>query len=169
MEDFEKKSRAIHGDKYSYHLFEYKTAFTKGLLFCNEHQKPFLIKPNAHLSMGVGCPECAENGFNKHKSGYIYILKCEGIIKLGITNRKIKERIREINKESGKKFEEFYHIYFEKGIDAKDIETSSLGVLRSNFKGVAEQFNGYSECFIDVTVENVKEILLGEVQKYYKE
>ena len=54
--EFEKRSRVIHGDLYNYDLVEYKNARVKVRINCPTHGI-FLQKPNNHLS-GYGCLVC---------------------------------------------------------------------------------------------------------------
>lgn len=56
-EEFVKKAREIHGDKYDYSKVLYKNNKTKVCIICPEHGE-FLMKPNHHLG-GHGCCECA--------------------------------------------------------------------------------------------------------------
>ena len=56
IEEFIKKARATHGDKYDYSLVAYKNAKTKIIIICKKHG-PFLQLPNTHLR-GSGCPKC---------------------------------------------------------------------------------------------------------------
>jgi hypothetical protein len=48
---------------------------------------------------GVGCPECAKNGFNKEKPGRLYFIRINHggnlIYKLGITNNTIRRRYKD--------------------------------------------------------------------------
>jgi hypothetical protein len=55
-EDFIKKSKLKHGNKYDYSLVEYKGAHMKIKIICNKHGI-FLQKPSNHLS-NQGCPKC---------------------------------------------------------------------------------------------------------------
>jgi hypothetical protein len=55
-EEFIKKAKDIHGDKYDYSLVEYKNNKTKVKIICHEHG-PFEQTPNDHLK-GFGCPKC---------------------------------------------------------------------------------------------------------------
>lgn len=78
IEDFIKKAREIHGDKYDYSKVEYKGSEEKVCIIChekdedeNEHGE-FWQTPLSHLyhkhkdgSIGCGCPKCSEN---KHKT-----------------------------------------------------------------------------------------------------
>ena len=55
-EEFIKKARKIHGDKYDYSKVEYLNSQTKVRIICPEHGE-FLQTPANHLS-GKGCPKC---------------------------------------------------------------------------------------------------------------
>ena len=56
-EDFIKKSREVHGDKYDYTKIKYVNSATKVCIICPEHGE-FCQQPNNHLS-GKGCPKCS--------------------------------------------------------------------------------------------------------------
>ena len=60
-EEFIKKSRAVHGNKYDYSKVEYVNGQTKVCIICPEHGE-FWQTPGNHLS-GSGCPKCS--GKNK--------------------------------------------------------------------------------------------------------
>lgn len=55
-EEFIKKAREVHGDKYDYSKVEYKDARTKVCIICPEHGEFYQI-PNSHL-LGRGCNKC---------------------------------------------------------------------------------------------------------------
>ena len=55
-EDFIKKSKIVHGDKYIYTKVDYKKAKEKVCIICTEHGE-FWQTPDQHLS-GCGCPKC---------------------------------------------------------------------------------------------------------------
>jgi hypothetical protein len=55
-EEFIKKAKEVHGNKYDYSKVEYKGAFTKVCIICPEHGE-FWQVPNNHLN-GKGCPYC---------------------------------------------------------------------------------------------------------------
>ena len=57
-EEFVRKAKEIHGDKYDYSKVEYTKAQTKVCIICPEHGE-FWQTPNGHLS-GAGCPKCAD-------------------------------------------------------------------------------------------------------------
>ena len=55
-EEFIKKARKIHGDKYDYSKVEYVNAMTPVCIICPEHGE-FMQRANTHLT-GHGCPKC---------------------------------------------------------------------------------------------------------------
>lgn len=56
-EEFIKKAKEIHKDKYDYSEVEYKNNHTKVKIFCNTCGNYFYQDPNSHLQ-GHGCPHC---------------------------------------------------------------------------------------------------------------
>ena len=56
-DDFIKRARKIHGNKYDYSKVEYKNSITKVCIICPEHGE-FWQRPANHLC-GQGCPHCA--------------------------------------------------------------------------------------------------------------
>ena len=57
-EDFIKKARQVHGDKYDYSKIEYVNSNTKVCIICKVHREEYWQTPAQHLS-GRGCPKCA--------------------------------------------------------------------------------------------------------------
>ena len=57
QEDFIKKAKEIHGDKYDYSKVKYINNHTKVCIICHEHGE-FWQTPASHLQ-GCGCPVCA--------------------------------------------------------------------------------------------------------------
>lgn len=72
-EDFIKKSKKIHGDKYDYSKVQYVNARVKINLICKKHGV-FSIRPTNHLS-GVGCSECSieKNSLNLKKNNDVFL------------------------------------------------------------------------------------------------
>jgi len=66
-EEFIKKAKEVHGDRYDYSLTEYKKSNVKVTIICPIHGE-FKQKPNGHLS-NKGCSECA--GHNKTTEKFI--------------------------------------------------------------------------------------------------
>lgn len=58
VEEFIRKARKIHGDKYDYSKVEYKGSKVKVCIICPIHGE-FWQRPNDHLK-GHGCPDCGE-------------------------------------------------------------------------------------------------------------
>lgn len=58
-EEFIKKAKIVHGDKYEYFRVDYILAREKVFITCKEHGD-FLQTPNDHLN-GYGCPKCIKN------------------------------------------------------------------------------------------------------------
>lgn len=58
-EEFIKKARLVHGDKYDYSKVEYVRALSPVIITCPEHGD-FSQKPNGHLC-GQGCPHCQQS------------------------------------------------------------------------------------------------------------
>ena len=55
-DDFIKRAKEVHGDKYDYSKVEYKNAKTKVCIICPKHGE-FWQEPRHHLD-GKGCPCC---------------------------------------------------------------------------------------------------------------
>jgi len=59
QDEFEQKSKEIHGDKYDYSKSKYKNSSTKVEIICPIHGS-FLQTPNSHMQ-GIGCKKCGSN------------------------------------------------------------------------------------------------------------
>lgn len=60
-EEFIKRARNIHGDKYDYSKVEYVNAKTPVCVVCPKHGE-FWVAPNSHISSkAIGCPKCSES------------------------------------------------------------------------------------------------------------
>ena len=64
-EDFVKRARKIHDDKYDYSKANYKNYSTNICIICPDHGE-FYQKPSNHMS-GGGCPSCANKGIDTKK------------------------------------------------------------------------------------------------------
>ena len=87
-ESFIQKAREIHGENsYDYSLVEYVSTRIKVVIQCEEHGE-FEQTPANHLR-GSGCPGCANYGFDRTKSGFLYVLRsdCGRYMKVGITHK----------------------------------------------------------------------------------
>tara|TARA_R110001592_G_scaffold70707_1_gene216432 strand:- start:531 stop:1493 length:963 start_codon:yes stop_codon:yes gene_type:complete len=109
-EQFIKKAKQVHGDKYDYSLVEYTHSHAKVKIVCPEHGE-FSQEPNTHVSQGSGCKDCSyiqravwrfSDWYNcakrsKHFDSFkIYFIKCydedEVFYKIGNTYNKIDRR-----------------------------------------------------------------------------
>lgn len=59
LEEFIKRAKEIHSDKYDYFKTIYVNSFTKVEIFCKECQEYFWQTPIAHVNMKRGCPKCS--------------------------------------------------------------------------------------------------------------
>ena len=78
-EEFIKKARIIHGDKYDYSKVDYKNNRIHIEIICKEHGN-FLQTPSGHLS-GKGCTECGKEKSKKDTRSRIMLSKNEFIKK----------------------------------------------------------------------------------------
>lgn len=68
-EEFIKKARAVHGDRYDYSKVEYKGIREKVCIICPEHGE-FWQAPYSHLG-GRGCPQCKESHLEREMKGIL--------------------------------------------------------------------------------------------------
>lgn len=73
--EFIARAKAIHGDKYNYHLVHYINISTKVSIVCGDHGV-FPQRPSDHLK-GAGCPKCkgAKNSVRLRKGLDFYLAK----------------------------------------------------------------------------------------------
>ena len=68
-EEFIKKAREVHGDKYDYSKVEYVGTFKKVCIICHDHDDFWQI-PSSHLQ-GVGCPKCNLSHLERSVMNYL--------------------------------------------------------------------------------------------------
>lgn len=135
-----------HGDRYKYDESSYVKYNHVIKILCKEHGW-FEQMANTHV-YGSGCPSCQQNGFSKDKNATVYLLSSgSGIVKIGITNRRLEERVREINKTSGKNFK-VVNTFTCSGEYAYAVESFMLQAL-ADYRYNGERFSGYTEAFSD--------------------
>lgn len=151
------KCRAVHHDKYQYILTDNDTHNSKVRIECPFHGE-FKQKLANHLQ-GNGCPLCSESGFNKSKPANLYILKCDSITKIGISNNHPSKRAKSISNSFGKKFEVVGFINSSDGNLIYNIERELLKILKTLYQQPLESFSGSTECFYNVDLNNLVDII----------
>ena len=73
LEEFIRRAREVHGDKYDYSKVEYTDARTKIRIVCPEHGE-FWQRPHQHLK-GVECPKCAHRSYKYTTEGFIQLAR----------------------------------------------------------------------------------------------
>jgi hypothetical protein len=56
-----KRAIEVHGNKFGYDKFIFKTFNEKSLIYCPDHKDYFEQTPNKHILVGHGCPICWGN------------------------------------------------------------------------------------------------------------
>lgn len=170
LQNFIKKARSVHGEKYDYTNSHYVNSRTKLEIYCLEHGF-FEQTPNAHIYSRNGCPKC---GFNakveslKHSKFYdrtlnhIYILEIsndnESFIKIGITKQSPLKRIEHIKCTSGKKYKPKLIWSTDKTIETwKAVEIENImSEMLSDIKYVPNfKFDGYTECYLNLDINSI--------------
>ncbi len=90
VQEFEAKSRKVHGDLYDYSLVDYINAHTKVTIVCKKHGK-FEQTPNNHLWDNNGCPPCKNNCVSRPATKWLNSLSIDTIreFKIPETNYKV--------------------------------------------------------------------------------
>ncbi len=168
-EVFLKRASEVHANRYTYDTEDVKDIDKTGIetfvrINCDDHGW-FRQKVNNHLN-GSGCRACAEYGFNTKKPASLYVLlsDCGSVVKVGITNRAVSVRLKEINKKSPFVFYVVDEFKFKTGKPALDIETSVLNIFKNNMGSVAEIFSGSTESFY-INDFNYMHSILEEIAK----
>jgi hypothetical protein len=151
-EEFIELCKAVHGDRYDYSQTVYSTAKQNVLIGCREHGQ-FAQLPNVHRG-GGGCPSCAENGYRPNRPSSLYLLQDGPYLKIGITNREVKDRVAGLNRKRPSPFSIIKVWHFENGEKALNIETMALSLFRLRFKQQEEKWDGFTETFISDDVNH---------------
>lgn len=79
IEDFIKKAKIVHGNKYNYSKIKYVGSKIPVIIICSKH-RDFKQKPNDHLN-GRGCPKCGfeKNNQQKHSNKIDFINKAKNL------------------------------------------------------------------------------------------
>lgn len=166
-EEFIKKSKLIHGERYDYSKVEYINKDSKVIIICKEHGE-FLQKPTIHLKAS-NCKRCNVSGWDRtswinqcknNADPLIYFIRCynenEEFIKIGRTKRRIYDRflrpsIMPYKYEIIKTIKGDAHYIFDKEVE-----------LHRKYKSYIYNpniiFPGYTECFNI----NIKNLIISE-------
>jgi hypothetical protein len=146
--EFIEDSKKVHKGTYRYSETDYKGCFVKVNILCRIHGS-FKQTPANHL-LGSGCPKCSVTGYQRGLPGHLYLMLCDDITKIGITNLSPEQRRRDISRSYGSSFSVVDSWYFEDGAFPDDLETTILRELRKEYSSPSTKFDGSSECFLDV-------------------
>ena len=80
IDEFIKKAKLKHDDKYDYSLVDYKNSFNNIKIICNNCKKMFEQIPSNHLK-GHGCSNCSNIISNEEKK-YLILLNRYIMVKL---------------------------------------------------------------------------------------
>lgn len=151
-EEFIKKAKEVHGEHlYSYELTEYADNKSLVKITCNIHGV-FETIPGNHL-MSHGCPACAKTGFNPSAPGILYCISFESqlelpIIKIGITNRSVEDRIRGMHVFHGFSYKILGELRFGIGAEAYQWEQLLIQEHKNHqYHGDKIMQNGNTELF----------------------
>ena len=164
LDEFIKKAKEVHGDKYDYGSVVYETNRKHVKIFCKGCLEFFMQRPYSHLR-GWGHQKCCSDCFSPtnygkaHSKSKIYILNLfngdEDFYKIGITSKSINERFKDLSDYSCK-------VLFEKefsGYDARKIEIN-LHKLHKKYKYTPNiKFFGSTECFSRIDLPLIKQTI----------
>lgn len=154
LEVFVRDAIESHRASYDYSKVEFETTADTITIGCPIHGD-FQQTANTHRHGGE-CPKCnVLGGFKESEPGWLYVLQSGGITKLGISNKGAHVRSKHISNESGMPFKVLTAILFKDGRVTRMIETRLLRELRVSYTNIDEDFNGSTECFLDVDYDQL--------------
>lgn len=166
QEVFLEECRAVHEDKYDYSLVEYTGGKNQIIISCPVHGSYWQIAYNHKI--GQGCPLCKTSGYQQLKSGYLYVLKSDDVFKVGITNRQVEKRAKQISSASGRKFSVEFFVKFQDGSIPLNAETKLLKDLSASYAKVKEKFDGCTECFLGVEYNTLISRVMWAIEETFK-
>lgn len=158
-EDFIKKSKAIHKDKYTYDKSVYISARSPVTITCNVHGDFVKKRAGEHYVNGSGCPNCNKGDFDNSLPSIVYYMSINDgeAYKIGITNGSIKTRYPSCDR---KKLSLIKTWYFKEGKKARDLERYIInkfsflkyeGQDLLTYKGITEMFKEDILPYLEVT------------------
>lgn len=140
---FIKQASDIHGDKYGYKCYDDVRGISKISIICPEHGE-FEQTVGAHLA-GKGCQVCGNNSVDMNEKAVVYILKADGVFKVGVSSR-FEERMNRLVSNTPFRFEVAHVKHFDTRRDAFLAEAEILKSFQSaglsGFDGATEWLLG---------------------------
>lgn len=161
--EFVEKCNVVHDGKFSYVNTVYTGSNSKIIVTCKTHGD-FKMRASAHGD-GQGCPNCKGGGYRSSIAGLFYVLSDGELTKIGITNRTVALRVKEIRKDSGKDFQVQLCINFKDGAIPLSLETEVLKLLRTTHKRPKLSFDGSTESFYAVDPNQLLMLIDEQVNK----
>ena len=144
---------------YNYDKAEYSLCTEHIEIVCEKHGS-FFQSPDNHFRGGRGCPSCTKGGFNKMKSGILYILSVnEEVIKFGITNHTTEKRMAEIQSKTKQKLTILYEKYFQDGVELYNKEREIMNTFVTGVVSKSELMSGYTETTYSYNLNNIIRLL----------
>ena len=145
-ETFSIVASKVKNNFYDYSQVVYEDSKIPVKIICPVHGA-FMQRPANHLAVS-GCPACADCGFRKDKPASLYVLRSDTVVKVGITNRKVSARLKELRKRSGIDFKIVSDFIFTDGSIPQKLEKQVLSFMRSKYTSPTDSFDGSTECFL---------------------
>lgn len=140
-ETFINRANTVHNNQYDYSKVKYENARSSIIITCPEHGD-FKQSPDNHLK-GVGCPCCANYGFDRSRPASLYVLRsnCGRYMKIGITHNP-KQRHNKLKRDTPFSFKRI-ELIEGSGAQVAKVEKQLLDATEPvMFTGT---FDGYSE------------------------
>lgn len=112
----------------------------------NSWYRTFTYHMASNYGKGVGCPLCAEWGYNYRNGSWLYLLTSDdGMFKVGIT-KDLEQRVRQIHKNSVRRWNVFWRKHLSG--DLRPIEKQIKEYLDSVYQKPSEVFDGSTESYL---------------------
>ena len=170
---FMEASREKFGDKFEYDLKDYCGPFTYVRIECPTHGK-FTQLARSHIGSSTGCPSCAVGGYKRAQPGILYVLASASYVKVGIVNKDLRRRLREINGTSVEKFSVVTTYKSENGKVVYSAEQEVLKRLSSTLKKATNKaLDGGTEIFVSTdlayVINTVEEVFRAKEREMFEE
>lgn len=168
-EYFIAKSEAHHKGRYDYSLVDMSKVIgvmSKVPIICKTHGV-FEQLAGDHMQ-GCGCRYCAPYGYNSDTTGSLYVLSSNAYTKIGITNRDVPHRLKQLNAGAhSQEFEIVHAIKFSDGAVPRALESKLLKHFRESYSQPTTKFDGSTECFINLSTDTVLQKIVEFCSEHY--